>query len=131
MLYLAPGTGLPVRVHGAYVSDDEVHRVVSYLKAQGEPDYLDDVLNDSAAIDPSGYTQAMSAGVDSEQDEYYDEAVKFVTDRRKVSISSIQRRFKIGYNRSACIVESMEKAGVVSAMENNGSREVLAPPPVS
>ncbi len=131
MLYLAPGTGLPVRVHGAYVSDDEVHRVVSALKAQGEPCYLDDVLNDTVAIDPSGYTQAAELGPDAEQDEYYDEAVEFITQARKVSVSSIQRRFKIGYNRSACIVEAMEKSGVVSAMENNGSREVLAPPPVS
>ncbi len=131
MLYLAPGTGLPVRVHGAYVSDDEVHRVVSSLKAQGEPCYLDDVLNDTVAVDPSGYTQAASSGPDAEQDEYYDEAVKFVTQSRKVSISSIQRRFKIGYNRSASIVEAMEQSGVVSSMENNGSREVLAPPPVS
>ena len=130
MLYLAPGTGLPVRVHGAYVSDDEVHRVVSNLKAQAQPDYLNDILSDTA-LDPSGYTQAAVYGSDAEQDEFYDEAVKFVTETRKVSISSIQRRFKIGYNRSASIVEAMEQSGVVSAMENNGSREVLAPPPVN
>jgi len=130
MLYLAPGTGLPVRVHGAYVSDDEVHRVVGYLKAQGEPCYLDEVLNDSIVADPSGYTQAADGDLSAEQDEYYDAAVHFITKARRVSISSIQRRFKIGYNRSASIVEAMEQAGVVSAMENNGSREVLAQPPV-
>ena len=104
--------------------------MVSNLKAQAQPDYLSDILSDTA-LDPSGYTQAAVYGSDAEQDEFYDEAVKFVTETRKVSISSIQRRFKIGYNRSASIVEAMEQSGVVSAMENNGSREVLAPPPVN
>ena len=129
MLYLAPGTGIPVRVHGAYVGDDEVHRVVAYLKAQGEPEYLDEILDDTTSVDPSGYTQAAGGGAgDAEQDEYYDEAVDFVAKTRRVSISSIQRRFKVGYNRAASIVETMEAVGVVSKMEGNGMREVLVPP---
>ncbi|MCH9770330.1 MAG: DNA translocase FtsK 4TM domain-containing protein [Gammaproteobacteria bacterium] len=131
MLYLAPGTGVPVRIHGAYVSDDEVHRVMAYLKAQGQPDYVDDVLNDQVvSSDPSGYTEAASGENDAEQDPFFDEAVHFITKSRRVSVSSIQRRFKIGYNRAARIVEAMEAAGIVSRMEGNGSREVLAPPPV-
>jgi len=130
MLYLPPGSGVPVRLHGAFVDDDEVHRVVKYLKAKGEPDYLEEVLSDiSAVADPSGYTQA-AMGVDSEDSEgdpLYDEAVVAVIQSRRVSVSSIQRRFKIGYNRAARIVEAMEAAGVVSAMERNGQREVLVP----
>ena len=103
MLYLPPGTGVPIRVHGAYVSDDEVHRVVEYLKTCGEPDYIEDILNDSSGEDLSGFTDAAlgeEGGGDSEQDEFYDEAVHMVTKSRKVSISSIQRRFKIGYKPS-------------------------------
>ncbi len=129
MLYLAPGTGVPVRVHGAFVSDDEVHRVVGYLKENAEPNYCEDILNENIGQDLSGYTQAADGENDAERDEFYDEAVHFVAKSRRVSISSIQRRFKIGYNRAARIVEAMETAGVVSAMENNGSREVLVPPP--
>jgi len=128
MLYLPPGCALPMRVHGAFVSDDEVHRVAASLKEQGEPSYQDDILNEHASIDPSGYTEAANGELDAEQDEYYDQAVEFVVKMRRVSISSIQRRFKIGYNRAARIVEAMESAGVVSTMEGNGSREVLVPP---
>lgn len=128
MLYLPPGSGLPVRVHGAFVSDDEVHRVVASLKEQGEPEYERDILDGSGGTDPTGYTDALSGENDAEQDEYYDQAVEFVAKTRRVSISSIQRRFKIGYNRAARIVEGMEAAGVVSRMEGNGSREVLVPP---
>lgn len=130
MLYLAPGTGVPVRIHGAYVGDDEVHRVVKYLKDNGEPEYLDDILSDDNNLDLSGYTDAaMAEGADAEQDPLYDEVVHFVAKARRVSVSSVQRRFKIGYNRAARIVEAMEKAGVVSGMENGGSREVLIPAP--
>ena len=127
MLYLPPGSGVPVRVHGAFVSDDEVHRVVSYLKAQSQPDYIESLLDASMASDPSGYMDA--ANGDSEQDVLYDEAVAFIAKARRVSVSSIQRRFKIGYNRAARIVETMEAVGVVSKMEGQGSREVLVPPP--
>lgn len=130
MLYLPPGCALPIRVHGAFVSDDEVHRVVASLKEQGEPVYQEDILSEAATIDPSGYTEAASGENDAERDEYYDQAVAFVTKTRRVSISGVQRRFKIGYNRAARIVEAMESAGVVSTMEGNGSREVLAPPPI-
>lgn len=127
MLYLAPGTGVPMRVHGAYVDDDEVHRVVRYLKESAEPDYLDAVLDDSIGVDASGYTTAAMNEDDAEQDPMYDEAVEFVVSAGRVSVSSIQRRFKIGYNRAARIVEAMEVAGVVSKMEGNGNREVLVP----
>lgn len=126
MLYLAPGTGIPVRVHGAFVQDDEVHRVVAELKANSEPEYIDDILDEAtSSADPTGYTEASYD--DPEKDALYDQAVEFVVQSRRVSISSIQRRFKIGYNRSARIVEAMEAAGVVSTMEGNGSREVLVP----
>lgn len=129
MLYLPPGSGVPVRVHGAFVDDDEVHRVVRYLKEKGEPDYLDEVLSSLTADDPSGYTQAAigSGDSDAEQDPLYDEAVSVVIQSRRVSVSSIQRRFKIGYNRAARIVEAMEAAGVVTPMESNGQRQVLVP----
>lgn len=129
MLYLPPGSGLPVRIHGAFVSDDEVHRVVASLKEMGEPDYEEGILTESSQVDPTGYTEAASGELDAEQDEYYDQAVEFIAKTRRVSISSIQRRFKIGYNRAARIVEAMEAAGVVTKMEGNGSREVLVPPP--
>ena len=127
MLYLPPGSGVPVRVHGALVDDDEVHRVVKYLKEKGEPDYLQEVLNDATTMDPSGYTQA-AIGLsenDAEQDPLYDEAVQIIIQTRRVSVSSIQRRFKIGYNRAARMVEAMEAAGLVSPMEGHGVREVL------
>lgn len=130
MLYLAPGTGVPSRVHGAFVADQEVHDVVHELQQAGEPEYCPDVL--TGASDESGASSAALTGIDiasGEQDPLYDDAVAFVTDSRKASISSVQRRFKIGYNRAARIIEEMEAAGVVSPMESNGSREVLAPPP--
>lgn len=130
MLYLAPGTGVPVRVHGAFVGDDEVHQVISYLKATGEPEYLDDMF-DEQLIAHSGdpVVDAVMGGdsSDPEKDEFYDEAVHMVVQARRVSVSSVQRRFKIGYNRAARIVEAMEAAGVVSQMESNGQREVLVP----
>lgn len=129
MLYLPPGTGIPMRVHGAFVSDEEVHRVTDALKEQASPEYENDILEESAGSDEPGISDMM-AGIDNEEsDEFYDQAVDFVTRNRRVSISSVQRRFKIGYNRAARIVEAMESAGVVSKMEGNGSREVLAPAP--
>lgn len=131
MLYLAPGTGVPVRVHGAYVSDDEVHRVVADWRQKGKPEYVDEILNDLSGLDGGGASEDIMGAIggdgDAEQDAFYDEAVAMVAKARRVSISSIQRRFKIGYNRAARIVEAMENAGVVSKMEGNGTREVLVP----
>lgn len=129
MLYLPPGSGVPVRVHGAFVSDDEVHRVVEHLKKQAKPEYLEDILDETSSTDPTGYTTSAMATDDGEQDELYDEAVAFVAQSRRVSVSSIQRRFKIGYNRAARIVETMEAAKVVSPVEGYGARQVLVPPP--
>ncbi len=124
MLYLPPGTSLPVRVHGAFVSDDEVHRVVADWRQRGEPDYIEAIL-----VGGSGETGSdFAAVIDAEQDPLYDEAVAFVTESRKASISAVQRRLKIGYNRSANIIEAMEQAGVVSAAGSSGNREVIAPP---
>ncbi len=128
MLYLAPGAGVPVRVHGAYVSDDEVHRVVADWKQKGKPEYIEDILNDTSGFENNASEDAMGAvSDDPERDSLYDEAVAMVVKARKVSVSSIQRRFKIGYNRAARIVEAMENAGIVSKMEGAGVREVLAP----
>ncbi len=129
MLYLPPGSGLPVRVHGAFVDDDEVHRVVSAWKARGEPVYVDDVLSGAEGENLPGVPTLNEGGGDSEGDALYDEAVAFVTEGRRVSISSVQRKFKIGYNRAANLVDAMEASGVVSAAGHNGAREVLAPPP--
>lgn len=128
MLYLPPGSGIPVRVHGAFVSDEEVHKVVSELRSLGEPNYLTEIVEGGSEGDAGAGVYGDEGG--GEQDELYDHAVEFVTQSRKVSVSSVQRRFKIGYNRAARIVEEMERAGVVSAMEGNGSREVLAPAPI-
>ncbi|MEQ5833905.1 DNA translocase FtsK 4TM domain-containing protein [Marinobacter sp. NFXS9] len=129
MLYLPPGSGLPVRVHGAFVDDDEVHRIVSAWKDRGEPVYVDDVLNGAEGEKLPGVPSLSEGGGDSEGDSLYDEAVAFVTEGRRVSISSVQRKFKIGYNRAANLVDAMEASGVVSAAGHNGAREVLAPPP--
>jgi S-DNA-T family DNA segregation ATPase FtsK/SpoIIIE len=131
MLYLPPGTGLPMRAHGAFVSDDEVHHVVEFLKRTGPPDYIEDItrFSEEGGGDFSGYKGAGEGG--EESDALYDEAVRFVTESRKASISSVQRRFKVGYNRAARMIEDMENAGIVGPAETNGSREVLAPPPPS
>jgi S-DNA-T family DNA segregation ATPase FtsK/SpoIIIE len=126
MLYLPPGAGLPTRVHGAYVSDGELQRVIADWKKRGEPEYLEEVLQDRVDVDANG---AINGESDAEQDPLYDQAVHIVTETRRASISYVQRRLKIGYNRAARILEAMEQAGVVSQMENNGAREVLAPPP--
>jgi DNA segregation ATPase FtsK/SpoIIIE, S-DNA-T family len=131
MLYLPAGSGLPTRVHGAFVDDDEVHRVVEDWKRRGEPEYIDEILSGGVSAEAlTGLEAEGGDGDDAEQDALYDEAVQFVTDSRRASISAVQRRFKIGYNRAARLVEAMEMAGVVSTMGSNGSREVLAPPSV-
>jgi S-DNA-T family DNA segregation ATPase FtsK/SpoIIIE len=124
MLYLPPGTVVPVRIHGAFVSDDEVHKVVADLKRRGKPKYIDEILDGSVANNIPGI-DPVPIDEDGEQDPIYDQAAQFVIETQRVSISSIQRRFKIGYNRAARIVEAMEIAGLVSPMENNGNRQVL------
>ena len=125
MLYMASGTGLPIRVHGAFVSDEEVHRVVSYLKSQGEPDYIEGVLEGGTVDGEDGPDG--EGGPSGEKDPMYDQAVEIVLKNRKASISLVQRHLKIGYNRAARLVEDMEKAGLVSAMSTNGQREILVP----
>lgn len=128
MLYLPPGTSIPQRTHGAFVSDDEVHRVVSFLKAAGLPNYLDEILQEPTEAIPGLSPDA--AGVETEDaDPLFDEAVQIVTQSRRGSISGVQRRLKIGYNRAARMIEEMERIGVVSTPDNKGNREVLAPPP--
>ena len=129
MLYLPPGTGLPIRVHGAFVSDEEVHRVVEAWKLRGTPDYIEDIL--AGVEEPgSGFDGGSGEGGEgSEEDPLYDEAVRFVTESRRASISAVQRKLKIGYNRAARMVEAMEMAGVVTSMNTNGSRDVIAPGP--
>ncbi|MEC9154743.1 MAG: DNA translocase FtsK 4TM domain-containing protein [Pseudomonadota bacterium] len=124
MLYLPPGTALPQRVHGAFVSDDEVHRVVSDWKQRAEPDYLTDIVSGGAE---DAFVQ-LDGESDTEQDDaLYDEAVQFVLESRRASISSVQRKLRVGYNRAARLIEAMEAAGVVSPMNANGSREILVP----
>jgi S-DNA-T family DNA segregation ATPase FtsK/SpoIIIE len=129
MLFLPSGTSIPIRAHGAFVDDHEVHRVVEFLKQTAPPDYLEDITRESSDSN-DGYSMNGDSSNNSETDALYDEAVQFVTETRKASISSVQRRFKVGYNRAATMIEDMEAAGIVSAAESNGSRVVLAPPPV-
>ena len=127
MLYMASGTGLPIRVHGAFVSDEEVHRVVSYLKEQGEPDYIEGVL-EGGTVDGEGDLSGEGGGGEGgEKDPMYDQAVEVVLKDRKASISYVQRKLRIGYNRSARLLEDMEKAGLVSGLTTSGQREVLVP----
>jgi len=123
MLYMPSGTGFPIRVHGAFVSDEEVHRVVNYLKSQGEPDYIEGVLDGGTVEGEDGPLD----GGDGEKDPMYDQAVEVVLKNRKASISLVQRHLKIGYNRAARLVEEMERAGLVSAMSGSGQREILVP----
>jgi S-DNA-T family DNA segregation ATPase FtsK/SpoIIIE len=127
MLYMEAGTGMPMRVHGAFVDDHEVHKVVAFLKEQHDPDYIEEILQENTTVLPGEKSADGSGGEDV--DALYDEAVAIVTQTRKASISYVQRRLKIGYNRAARMIEDMEAAGVVSPMQSNGSREVLAPPP--
>lgn len=131
MLYLPPGSPLPVRVHGAFVDDDEVHRVVASWKALGEPNYLDEILDSRTDADilPGLAGAGGADGADEASDELYDQAVEFVTESRRASISAVQRKLRIGYNRAARLIETMEQAGIVSEMNTNGSREVLANAP--
>ncbi len=127
MLYMPPGTGYPTRIHGAFVSDQEVHKVVNYLKAQGEPNYIEGILSNEAEEGGGDFASAGSAEGGVTADPLYDEAVAIVLKTRRASISSVQRQLRIGYNRAARLIEDMERAGLVSAMQNNGNREVLAP----
>jgi S-DNA-T family DNA segregation ATPase FtsK/SpoIIIE len=127
MLYLPPGTALPMRVHGAFVGDDEVHRVVADWKRRGQPDYLEDVLTVTADIDVLAASGGATTGDTEQDDALYDEAVAFVLETRRASISSVQRKLRIGYNRAARLIEAMEAAGVVSTMDSSGGREVLVP----
>jgi S-DNA-T family DNA segregation ATPase FtsK/SpoIIIE len=123
MLYLPPGSGYPQRVHGAFVSDQEVHRVAESLKAQGEPQYIIDL----DSLEESEESGEAGASLDAEADPLYDQAVEIVLKNRRASISLVQRHLRIGYNRAARLVEQMEAAGIVSAMQSNGNREVIAP----
>ena len=127
MLYLPPGTGYPVRIHGAFVSDQEVHKVVNYLKAQGEPNYIEGILTNEAEEGGADFAGSGTGEGGAEADPLYDEAVGIVLKTRRASISSVQRQLRIGYNRAARLIEDMERAGLVSAMQSNGNREVLAP----
>ncbi|WP_298010314.1 DNA translocase FtsK [uncultured Aquabacterium sp.] len=128
MLYLPSGTGLPIRVHGAFVSDDEVHRVVEYLKTQGEPNYIEGILEGGTLSDEgSNLDGSPAGGGDGEQDPMYDNAVSVVLQHRKASISLVQRHLRIGYNRAARLLEQMEKSGLVSSMSTNGNREIITP----
>lgn len=129
MLFLPSGTSIPIRAHGAFVDDHEVHRVVEFLKQTAPPDYLD-LVTQEAVEGLESFVNGGSAPTTGESDALYDQAVQFVTESRKASISSVQRRFKVGYNRAATMIEEMEAAGIVSAAETNGSRVVLAPSPV-
>ena len=128
MLYLPAGHGVPMRVHGAFVGDDEVHRVVDSWKQRAEPNYLDEITSDlqDTGLIP-GWSGYDSSEASDEDDEFYDEAVSFVIESRRASISAVQRKFRIGYNRAARLIETMEMAGLVSEMGSNGSREVLVP----
>lgn len=127
MLYMPPGSGLPQRIHGAFVSDDEVHRVVEFLKEQGEPDYIDGVLEGGAAGETGDGLSSVTGFADTESDPLYDQAVDIVLRTRRASISSVQRQLRIGYNRAARLLEQMEHAGIVSPMGSNNSREILVP----
>jgi S-DNA-T family DNA segregation ATPase FtsK/SpoIIIE len=127
MLYMPPGTGYPTRIHGAFVSDQEVHKVVNYLKAQGEPNYIEGILTNEAEEGGGDFAAGSSSECGADSDPLYDEAVAIVLKTRRASISSVQRQLRIGYNRAARLIEDMERAGLVSAMQSNGNREVLAP----
>ena len=126
MLFLPPGTAVPTRIHGAFVDDHEVLKVVKSLKESARPQYIEEVLTAPPETDAGGLAGSIA---DTEADPLYDQAVRIVTETRRASISGVQRRLKIGYNRAARMVEAMEQAGIVGPLEANGSREVLAPPP--
>ncbi|MDP1935291.1 MAG: DNA translocase FtsK 4TM domain-containing protein [Nitrosomonas sp.] len=127
MLYLPPGSGYPQRIHGAFVADHEVHRVVEYLKEHGEPNYIEDILKIDDEESDSGNSLDLKKPAEGEADPLYDEAVAIVVKTRRASISLVQRNLRIGYNRAARLIEEMERTGLVSSMQSNGNREVLAP----
>jgi S-DNA-T family DNA segregation ATPase FtsK/SpoIIIE len=127
MLFQPPGVGYPSRVHGAFVSDAEVHHVVDYLKQQGAPQYVEGLLD--GAVNGNGDDAAGMPGADAESDPMYDQAVAIVIQTRRPSISLVQRHLRIGYNRAARLIEQMERAGLVTPMQTNGNRDVLAPAP--
>ncbi|NCX34786.1 MAG: DUF87 domain-containing protein, partial [Proteobacteria bacterium] len=127
MLYLPPGVGVPIRVHGAFVGDDEVHRVVNDWKSRAEPEYIDDIVSSQQETGPIPGWSASESTSSEDADDLYDEAVNFVIESRRASISAVQRKLRIGYNRAARLIETMEEAGLVSEMSSNGSREVLVP----
>ena len=126
MLYLPPGTGLPQRVHGAFVADHEVHKVVAYLKNLGQPQYVEGVLEEQVAA--ADGAPGAEGGGNGESDPLYDQACEIVLKTRRASISLVQRHLRIGYNRAARLIEQMERSGVVSAVSGGGNREVLVPP---
>lgn len=126
MLYLPPGVGLPTRVHGAFVSDEEVHKVVAEVRKQGKPEYIESITQ---SVQPGSFSTFSDEGGGEELDALYDQAIAIVVESRRPTISHIQRRLKIGYNRAARLIEQMETDGIVSGMQPNGTREVLAPPP--
>ena len=127
MLYMPSGTGLPIRVHGAFVSDEEVHRVVAYLKTQGEPNYIEGILEGGVLDGEGGDVLAGEGTAGGEADALYDQAVAVVLQHRRASISLVQRHLRIGYNRAARLLEQMEKSGLVSTMSSNGNRDIMIP----
>jgi S-DNA-T family DNA segregation ATPase FtsK/SpoIIIE len=129
MLFMPAGTNIPVRAHGAFVDDHEVHHIVEFLKKTAPANYLEEIIQEYSDAGDGSFVTGQDA-IDSEMDELYDQAVAFVTESRKASISSVQRKFKVGYNRAASMIEAMEMAGVVSPAEGSGTRQVLAPPPI-
>ena len=128
MLYLPPGSGVPNRVHGAFVDDHEVHAVVADWKKRGRPNYIPEILSGETTEENLLPGETIE-GDDGEADPLYDQAVAFVTESRRASVSGVQRKFRIGYNRAARLVEQMEHSGIVSSPGHNGNREVMAPPP--
>jgi S-DNA-T family DNA segregation ATPase FtsK/SpoIIIE len=131
MLYLPSGTSVPERVHGSFVTDQEVHNVVGHLKNAGEPVYNEEILSGSSRVNEviTGETGAGGGGESPEDDPLYDQALRLVTESRRASVSAVQRQLRVGYNRAARMIEAMEQAGVVGPLQSNGKREVLAPPP--
>jgi S-DNA-T family DNA segregation ATPase FtsK/SpoIIIE len=126
MLYMPSGMGVPIRVHGAFVSDEEVHRVVNYLKSQGEPNYIEGIL-EGGVLDGESTEPGAPGQASGEADPMYDQAVAVVLQHRRASISLVQRHLRIGYNRAARLLEQMEQSGLVSSMSSNGNRELLTP----